>query len=97
MVYGLATMRRDSLLFLLSMVLLGSLLSTAGAREEEFPTTKSDGANLPITRSDGTVGYMRPPDHKEVKKLVGYIRDGINRADRSDRPRQYKRVIRTKK
>ena len=40
---------------------------------------------------------MRPPDHKEVKKLVGYIRDGINRADRSDRPKQYKRVIRTKK
>jgi hypothetical protein len=90
-------MRRDSLLFLLSLALLGSLLSTTGTREEEFPTTKSNGGNLLITRSDGTVGYMRPPDHKEVQKLVGYIKDGINHADRSDRPRQYKRVIRTKK
>jgi hypothetical protein len=79
------------------MVLLGSLLSTTGTRGEEFPAAKSDGENLRITRSDGTAGYMRPPDHKEVKKLVGYIRDGINHADRSDRPRQYKRVIRTKK
>jgi hypothetical protein len=90
-------MRRDSLVFLLSIALLGSLLSTTGAREEEFPTTKSDGEFLPITRSDGTAGYMRAPDHKEVKKLIGYIRDGINHADRADRPRQYKRVIRTKK
>ena len=83
------------MLFLLSMTLLGSLLSSTGTRGEEFLASKSDGE--PITRSDGTVGYMRPPDHKEVKKLVGYIRDGINRADRSDKPRQYKRVIRTKK
>lgn len=79
------------------MALLGSLLPITGTRGEEFPTIKSDGENLRITRSDGTVGYMRPPDRKEVKKLVGYIRDGIDRADRSDRPRQYKRVIRTKK
>jgi hypothetical protein len=85
------------------MAVLGSLLSTTDTREEEFPTIKSDGQilptikNLPITRSDGTVGYMRSTDQKEVKKLVGYIRDGINHADRADRPRQYKRVIRTKK
>jgi hypothetical protein len=79
------------------MPLLGSLLSTTGTREEEFPATKRDGENISITRSDGTVRYMRPPDQKEIKKLVGYIRDGINHADRSDRPRQYKRVIRTKK
>jgi hypothetical protein len=96
-------MRRDSLLFLLSVALLGSPLSTTGTRGEEFPAAKSGGESLPIkkslpiTRSDGTVGYMRPPDQNEVKKLIGYIRDGINRADRSDRPRQYKRVIRTKK
>jgi hypothetical protein len=90
-------MRRDSLLFLISMALLGSLLSITGAAAEEFPTPKGDGENLPITRSDGTVGYMRPLDQKEVKKLIGYIRDGINHADRSDRPRQYKKVIRTKK
>ncbi len=83
--------------FLLSITLLGSLLATAGAREEDFPTTKSDRDNLPITRSDGTAGYMRPPDQKEVKKLVGYIRDGMNRADRSEKQRQYKRVIRIRK
>jgi len=40
---------------------------------------------------------MRPPDQKAVKKLVGYIRDGMNRADRSEKQRQYKRVIRIKK
>jgi hypothetical protein len=79
------------------MALLGSLLSATGTRAEEFPAAKSDRENLLITRSDGTVRYMRPPDQKEVKKLVGYIRDGINHADRSDKPRQYKRVIRTKK
>ena len=83
--------------FLLSVTLLGSLLATTSAREEDFPPIKSDGDNLPIMRSDGTAGYMRPPDQKAVKKLVGYIRDGMNRADKSERQRQYKRVIRIKK
>ena len=64
------------------------ILATTGAREENFPIIKSDEHNFPVTRSDGTVGHMRPPDQKEVRKLVGYIRDGMNRADRSNRQRQ---------
>ena len=79
-----------SSLILLSIAVLGPLFATIGAREEEFPVTKNVEGNFPITRSDGTVGQMRPPDQKEVKKLVGYIRDGMNRADRSDRQKQSK-------
>ncbi len=86
-------MERRSLPFLLSLALLGSLLATAGSREQDFPPNRSDGQNVAITRSDGTVGYMKSPDQKEVKKLVGYIRDGMNHADRLDKQRQYKRVI----
>jgi hypothetical protein len=90
-------MRRRSLPFLLSIALLGSLFATTGSVGQDFPLSKSDGENGPITRSDGTVGYMKSPDQKEVKKLVGYIRDGMNHADRLDKPRQYKRVIKMKK
>jgi hypothetical protein len=83
--------------FLVSIALLGSLLATTGARDEDFPLSKSDRENVAITRSDGTAGYMKLPDQKEVKKLVGYMRDGINHADRLDKQRQYKRVIRMRK
>jgi hypothetical protein len=82
---------------LLSIALLGSLLAATGTREEDFPLSKSDRENVPITRSDGSAGYMKSPDQKEIKKLVGYMRDGINHADRSDKQRQYKRVIKIKK
>ena len=90
-------MRRPSLPLLLSIALLGSLLVATGSRGQDFPLSKSVGENVPITRSDGTAGYMKSPDQKEVKKLVGYIRDGMNHADRLDKPRQYKRVIKIKK
>ena len=83
-------MRRRSLLALLSITLLGPLFLTTGAREENFPITKNDDQNFATTRSDGTVGHMRPPDQKEVKKLVGYIRDGMNHADGLDRQKQHK-------
>ena len=93
-------MRPRSLLVLLSITLLGPLFLTTGARDENFPITKSDG-NFATTRSDGTVGYMRPPDQKEVKKLVGYIRDGMNHADGLERQKQHRGkarfLIRTKK
>jgi hypothetical protein len=89
-----------SLLVLLSTILLGPLFLTTAARDENFPVTKSDD-NFATTRSDGTVGYMRPPDQKEVKKLVGYIRDGINHADGLERQKQHRGkvrfLIRTKK
>jgi hypothetical protein len=43
---------------------------------------------------------MRPPDQKEVKKLVGYIRAGMNRVDGLERQKQARgkvRFLRTKK
>ena len=93
-------MRPRSLLVLLSITLLGPLFLTTGARDENFPITKSD-ENFATTRSDGTVGYMRSPDQKEVKKLVGYIRDGMNHADGLERQKQHRGkarvLIRTKK
>jgi hypothetical protein len=89
-----------SLLVLLSIILPGPLFLTTSARNENFPITKSD-ENFATTRSDGTVGYMRPPDQKEVKKLVGYIRDGMNHANGLERQKQHKVkvrfLIRTKK
>jgi hypothetical protein len=90
-------MGRRSLPFLLSVALLGSLLAATGTRGQDFPLSESEREYVPITRSDGTAGYMKSPDQKEVKKLIGYIRDGMNHADRLDKPRQSKRVIRTKK
>ncbi len=83
-------MTRRSLLVLLSITLLGPLFLTTGTREENFPITKNHDENFAITRSDGTVGHMRPPDQREVKKLVGYIRDGMNHADGLDRQKQHK-------
>jgi hypothetical protein len=88
-----------SLLVLLSIALVGPLLLPTGARAENFPISKS-GENFTTTRSDGAVGYMRPPDQKEVKKLVGYIRDGMNHADSLERQKQHRqkvRSLRTKK
>ncbi|SRR6266566_1382350 len=97
-------MTRRSLLVLLSMPLLGAQFLTTGASAENFPITRSGDDNIAITRSDGTVGRMRPPDQREVKKLVGYIRDGMNHADHADsldRPTQHKAkgrfLIRTRK
>ncbi len=87
-------MTRRSLLVLLSITLLGPIFLTTGAREENFPNSKSDDEKLAITRSDGTVGYMRPPDQKEVRKLVGYIRDGMNHADNLERQKQQRGKVR---
>src|SRR5258708_39802554 len=86
-------MTPGSLLVLLSIILLGPLFLTTSARDENFPITKGD-ENFATTRSDGTVGYMRPPDQKEVKKLVGYIRDGMNHADDLERQKQHKGKVR---
>jgi hypothetical protein len=87
------------MLVLLSIALLGPLFLTTGASAENFPIGKSD-ENFATIRSDGAAGYMRPPDQKEVKKLVGYIRDGMNHADSLERQKQHRgkvRLIRTKK
>jgi hypothetical protein len=82
-----------SLLVLLSITLLGPLFLITSARNENFPIAKSDD-NFATTRSDGTVGYMRPPDQKEVRKLVGYIRDGMNHVDSLERQKQHRGKVR---
>ena len=87
-------MTRRSLLALLSITLLAPLFLMTSATGQNFPITKSGDDNFAITRSDGTVGHMRLPDQKEVKKLVGYIRDGMNHADSLERQKQYKGKVR---
>jgi hypothetical protein len=86
-------MTRRSLLALLAIILLAPPFLMTGATGQDFPISKSDD-NFAITRSDGTVGRMRPPDQKEVKKLVGYIRGGMNHADSLERQKQYKGKVR---
>jgi hypothetical protein len=62
-----------------------------GQAKPASPATKTDG-RIALTRSDGSTVYTRPPDPKEIRKLVGYMRDGMNRADRADKQRQTRRV-----
>jgi hypothetical protein len=62
----------------------------AQSPKESIPVARSnDGRDndgkVQVTRSDGSTGRTSPPDQKEVKKLVGYMLDGIKRADRADR------------
>lgn len=102
----------------LSMALLAPLLAPGNAGAENRPAatgqnrraageavsrTKSNDGRIPVTRSDGSTGFTRPPDPKEIRRLVGYMRQGMNRADRSDRQTvtrrviQYRRVNRTRR
>jgi hypothetical protein len=101
-------MTRHSLpVCLLLMLLLGTLLAPprAGAQdlpaattiEGQSPVAKSGDGRIAVTRSDGSTGLTRPTDKKEIRKLVGYMRDGMNRADRADRTEKHqssKKVIR---
>jgi len=54
---------------------------------------KSNDGRIEVTRSDGSTGRSKVPDKKEIKKLVGYMRDGMNRADRAEKQRTTRRVI----
>ncbi len=94
----------------LSMTLLGPVLAGgAGAQEPsaaggdlqgpaaEAPAAKDSGGRIAVTRSDGSTGLAKPPDQKEVRKLVSYMRDGMNRADRADRQKPTRRAIQYKK
>jgi hypothetical protein len=100
-------MTRHSLPVFLLMLLLGTLLaaSRAGAQDlpaaattgEQAPVAKSGDGRIAVTRSDGSTGLTKPTDKKEIRKLVSYIRDGMNRADRADRAdkqKSGKKVIR---
>jgi hypothetical protein len=96
----------------LSMTLLGPMFAAAPAGAETLkphgteqspaqtaPVTpaKSTDGRIPVTRSDGSTGLTRPPDPKEIRKLVGYMRDGMNRADRAEKQRQTRRTIQNKR
>jgi len=89
---------------LMSMTLLGVMLAATGTSAHDLhaatsndnhaaavPGTTSDG-KTPVTRSDGSTGFTRPPDPKDIRKLVGYMRDGMARADRSEDQKQTRKV-----
>jgi hypothetical protein len=90
-------MTRHSLPLFVSIALLGLVPTATETRAQDFPANKNDGDRLSVTRSDGSVGRVKPPDQREIRKLVGYMRDGMNRADRSEKQKQYKRAIRIRK
>jgi hypothetical protein len=72
----------------------GGKSQTGQARQASGPAPlaqRNDG-KVAVTRSDGSTGYKRPPDPKEIRKLVSWMRDGMNRADRADKQRQTRRV-----
>jgi hypothetical protein len=100
-------MPRRLLPVLLLTTLLGPLTAAAGAGAQELPAaadnaqgagravpaaTSKDG-RVSVTRSDGSTGSMRQPDAKEIRKLAGYMRDGMARADRSETHRQTRKTI----
>jgi hypothetical protein len=68
----------------------------AAGQDEQAPAAKGgDGRNdgrIAVSRSDGSTGHTRPPDPKQIRKLVSYMRAGMNRADNADKQRQTRRV-----
>jgi hypothetical protein len=102
-------MIRPLLPVFLSLTLLGPLAAGAGAEELPAPASidgqipnaqapgpaspKINDGKIPVTRSDGSTGRTRPPDPKEIRKLVGYMRDGMARADRADRQKVTSRRV----
>ena len=103
-------MARHLLPVFLSITLLGPLLAAADAEDLTVAESKdgqaagaqpsgakSKDGRIPVTRSDGSTGLTAPPDKKEIGKLVSYMREGMNRADRSERQKQTRRVIQNKR
>ncbi len=66
---------------------------TPARSNEQAASAKSNDGKVAVTRSDGSTGRSKVPDQKEIKKLVSYMRDGMNRADRAEKQRTAKRVI----
>jgi hypothetical protein len=58
------------------------------------PAAQSNDGRIAVTRSDGSTGHTTPPDPKQIRKLVSYMRAGMNRADNADKHRQTRRVNR---
>jgi hypothetical protein len=72
----------------------GHVAPPATARSnEQAASAKSNDGKVAVTRSDGSTGRSKVPDQKDIKKLVSYMRDGMNRADRAEKQRTTKRVI----
>jgi hypothetical protein len=98
--------RRLSVLLLLSLTVPGPLPAAAGrndaarspadpaapARAPEPAAAKINDGRVAVTRSDGSAGRSKIPDPKEIRKLVGYMRDGMARADRAEKQKATKRV-----
>jgi hypothetical protein len=61
------------------------------------PSAKNSDGRIPVTRSDGSTGLTRPPTSKEIRKLVGYMRDGMHRADQAEGQRTTRRVNQNKR
>jgi hypothetical protein len=98
-------MTRRMLPVLLSMTLLGVMLAATATSAHDLhaatsndnhaaavPGTTSPDGRTAVTRSDGSTGFTRPPDPKDIRKLVGYMRDGMARADRSEDQKQTRKV-----
>ncbi len=77
-------MTRRSLVVSLSIALLGSPPAAAtGSDKEELGILESD------VDYDGIVDHTKPPDPRQVKKLLGYILDGMDQAHSADRQTQH--------
>jgi len=61
------------------LALLGPLLATTRTNEANLRAIKSD-----VDYGDRIVDHTRPPDPIEVRKLVGYILEGMSHAHRGD-------------
>jgi hypothetical protein len=100
-------MNQYSLPALFSMTLLGVLVTVTCTGAQDLPAatgpaeqplvSKNNTDRPPVTRSDGSTAHISPPDPNEVRKLVQYMRDGMNRADRADKDKVTKRVIQNRR
>ena len=70
-----------------------SPVGQAPAPRSEAPAARTNDGRIAVTRSDGSTGHTKPPDPKDIRKLVSYMRDGMAHADRAEKQRTTKRVI----
>lgn len=89
--------RRPPVLLSLAMLVLLPL-ARGGAQDLLPPSVHTEQVQetgegmVAVTRSDGSKGLTRAPDQKEIRKLVSLMREGINRADRSERQKETRRT-----
>jgi hypothetical protein len=71
-------MTRRSSLVSLSIAVLGLFPTTTGVGKDSIGIIRSD------ADYDKIADHSKPPDPREVKKLVGYILEGMSRAHSAD-------------